>query len=88
MASKLTIVPQPNIVYLKIDRPKVGALDMTSKDSAMEYAEVLAVGKEVKGIEVGNHVFVKSWAIDIIDYKEDKYYFCNIETGGILAVLR
>lgn len=38
--------------------------------------------------EVGDHVFVKAWAIDIINYQDKKYYFCNLDTNGVLAIVK
>lgn len=84
----MIITPQPNIVSLKIEVPKAGVLDTSARESAVEYAEVLAVGDDVKGIKAGDHVFVKSWAIDIINHNDKKYYFVNIATNGILATVR
>ena len=35
--------------------------------------------------EVGDKIFVKGWAIDVIDFEGEKYEFCNLETNGILC---
>lgn len=84
----MKIQPLSNIVYLKIEKPSVGALDISSRESAIEFAEVLAVGKGVEDIKVKDKIFVKSWAIDLISYNDEIYHFVNIESGGILAVVR
>jgi co-chaperonin GroES (HSP10) len=90
----MKIKPLPGIVQLKIDEVHAGVLDTSSRESAVEYAEVLAVGNMDNAPtldsvpKVGDHVFVKSWAIDIITHQDKRYYFCNIETGGILAVVK
>lgn len=83
----MKIQPLANIVYLKIEKPSAGALDTSSRDSAIELAEVLAVGSRVD-LQKGDKVFVKSWAIDIITHEDEKYHFVNIESGGILAIVR
>lgn len=83
----MEIKPMPNTVYLKIEENKAGVLDTSSRASAVEIGEVVAAGEGVK-ITIGSKVFVKSWAIDIIDYEDKKYHFCNIETNGILAVVK
>lgn len=85
----MKITPQPGILQLEIEEATAGALDTSSRDSAVEFAKVVAVDKvTVTGINVGDHVFVKAWAIDIINHEGKKYYFCNLETKGILAVVK
>lgn len=83
----MRIEPLQNVVYLKTEANKVGALDVSSTPSAVEYAEVIAVGKGVENINVGDKVFVKSWAIDLIFHEDEWYKFCNVETNGILAIV-
>lgn len=87
----MTIIPQQNLVQLKIDEVTAGVLDTSSKETAVECAEIIALGKwadKEGSLKVGDKVFVKAWAIDIITFEDKKYYFCNIETGGILAVVK
>lgn len=84
----MKIIPQPKTVYLKIESNKAGVLDTSSRVSAVEIAEVLDVGEGVSSIKKGDKVFVKSWAIDIIDYEDKKYHFVNVDTNGILAVVK
>lgn len=85
---KLTIEPIANQVYLKIDEAKAGILDTSSRTSAVEYAEVVAVGSSVTSVKKGDKVFVKAWAIDTIQHEDTKYNFVNVETGGILAIVK
>jgi len=84
----MKIKPQPGIVQLKIDEAKAGVLDTSSRNSAVEFAEVVAVGDGVENLKVGDHVFVKSWGIDIITHQEKKYYFLNLETKAIVAIVK
>jgi len=84
----MTIQPIKNIVYLKTDSVKVGVLDTSSRPSAVEFATVVAIGEGVSGIQVGDNVFVKSWAIDTISHEEEQYRFVNVESGGILAIVK
>lgn len=92
----MQIEPMPGVIYLKTQATKVGGLDTSGKESAVEYAEVLAVGS--KGGEMafqmqpsefvlapGDHVFVKAWAIDTIDHEGVRYEFVHVATNGILA---
>jgi co-chaperonin GroES (HSP10) len=80
----MKIEPLKDTVYLNIEKPKAGALNLESTKSAIEFGEVIAVGSGV-GLNVGDKVFVKAWAIDIVSYQDETYYFCNINTNGILA---
>ena len=85
----MKIKPFVNQVYIKLNEPKVGALQ-TTKDSAIECAEILAIGnlsdnRSPGEMKVGDKIFVKAWAIDIISYEDKKYHFINIDSGGILA---
>ena len=95
----MKIKPLFNQVYLSISEPQAGVLDTSSKPSAIEYAEVLAVpehdcdllkpstNKPTCDFELhpGDKIFVKAWAIDTIVYKDKKYHFINFESEGILA---
>ena len=83
----MKITPQPNIVQLKIEEASAGALNTSSRDSAVELAEVVSAA-EGTGFVKGDKVFVKAWAIDIINHEGKKYYFCNLDTKGILAVVK
>ena len=84
----LHIDPLPGIVYLKTEDVKVGGLDTSPRDSAIEYAEVLAVGEGVGNIKKGDYVFVKAWATDIISHDSVQYKFVSVETKGILAIVK
>lgn len=94
----MKIQPLGNIIQLEIEEAKAGILDTSSRDSAVEYAKVIAIadladdlavqaGRKYKP-EVGDYVFVKAWAIDIINHQDKKYYFVNLDTNGVLAVVK
>lgn len=87
----MKIKPQPNIVQIKIDEAKAGALNVSSKHTAVEYGEVIAVGDYLKASELnpklGDKIFFKSWAVDIITYNDKDYYFIDITSNGILAIV-
>ena len=83
----MTIEPLPGIVQLKIDQAKIGVLDTSSRNTAVEFAEIAAKGDGVN-MEIGDKVFVKAWGVDIVEYNGEKYYFVNVENKSILAVVR
>ncbi len=84
----MKIEPRENIVHLKIDEAKGMVLDTSSRASAVEFGEVISVGEGVKELKKGDCVFVKAWAIDIVNHKDVKYHFVNVNTGGILAIVK
>lgn len=87
----MNIKPLPGIIYIKLEQPKAGALDTSSRASAVEYGEVLAFIEDAEmhklGLKQRDKVFVKSWAIDSIYHNDERYNFINIASGGILAIV-
>lgn len=84
----MQVKPFKGQIYLKVAEATAGALVTDSYNSAVEFAEVLAVGEGVVGIAKGDKVFVKAWAIDTIRYEEKNYRFVHIDTNGILAIVK
>jgi len=84
----MKIKPLKEYIQLKLEEASAGILDTSSRESAVEFAEVIAVGDGIEEIKKGDFLFVKSWAIDIINHKDKKYYFVNINTKGALAVVK
>jgi co-chaperonin GroES (HSP10) len=87
LGSIIVLTPTQNKVYLKVESPKAGSLDLSSKPTGVEYGEVLAVGKGVTNVKAGDKVFIKAWAMDIITYNKETYYFCDGDSLGICAVI-
>lgn len=83
----MKIKPLEKIVYLKIAEVKAGVLDTSSRNSAVEYGEVIAVGPKVEGIKKGDKLFVKSWGIDLLYHNDKMYHFVNLDTGAVLAIV-
>ena len=84
----MKIQPRPGIVYIKTDTATAGDLITSSRDSAVEYAEVLEVGEGVMSVKKGDMIFVKAWAVDNVVYNDITYRFVAIETNGILAIVK
>lgn len=84
----LKIEPQQNTVQLKIEEAKAGVLNTSSRETAVEFGEVLAIGEGVKSLKVGDKVFVKAWGIDIVNHNEERFYFVNLETNAILGKIK
>lgn len=86
------------VIQIKVQEAIAGTLNTSSRESAIEYAEVVEVpkhdcNKDVTkciywNIHKGDHIFFKSWAVDIVSHDGKKYYFINMETNGVLAVMR
>ncbi len=81
----MKITPAKNHIQLKIEEATAGILDTSSANISVEYAEIIAVGEGVEGYKVGDKVFFKSWAVDIITFEGERYYFLDIATNGIKA---
>lgn len=81
----MKIKPSKGEVQIKMEEAFAGTLDTSSRESAVEYAEVIAVGEGVTEYVKGDFIFVKSWAIDRIDYKDKVYRFISVATHGIKA---
>lgn len=90
----MKIIPIGNLIQLEIEEAKAGDLLTSSRESAVEYAKVVGIGEmalisgRATNFKLGDYVFVKAWAIDIITYEGKKYYFVNLETNGILALVK
>ena len=84
----MKIIPLDDIIQLEIEELKAGAFDLSSISAAVEYAKVVAIGQDVPTIKVGDHVFVKSWGIDIITHNKKRYYFVNYDTKAIVAIVK
>lgn len=87
----MKITPLKGFIQIDPEEAKAGVLNTSSRESAKEYAKVLEASKSAEldfGVKKGDYIFVKSWAIDIVDHNQEKYYFVNLETNGILAVIK
>lgn len=84
----MKIIPWAGKIQLKIDEPSVGILDTSNMPTAIECGEVIAIGEGINSIKVGDKLFFKSWAVDIITYDQERYYFIDIDTNGICGIVK
>lgn len=61
-------------------------------DIKIEKAKVIAIGKELNNsledIKVGDMIYVKAWAIDIITDQGKEYNFVDASNDAICAIIR
>lgn len=87
---KITVQPIGDQIYLDMEKADLGALETSSMKIGMEWATIKGLGKEVqnKELKLGSKVFVKSWAIDVILYEGNDYYFTSEARKGIVAIIK
>jgi len=84
--SKIKIEPQPGIIYVKTVEVSAGALDTSSRDSVVETAEILAVGKDCGDLKKGDKIHVKlSWASDVVMDNGVRYVYVALDTNAVLS---
>ena len=85
------IYPCEGEIQVKFNDAKAGDLVTSSRKSAVEVGEVVAVGEGVTlKVKKGDMVFVKAWAVDTIyNPLDDKdYHFISEFTHGVKAVVK
>lgn len=84
----MNITPVTDHILLDMRQVKrIGDLDVSSKKTVAEYAEVLAIGKDVKAVKAGDKIFVKAWGVDICKHEGEEYFFVAESTNAICAVI-
>jgi len=83
----MNIKPIGNKLQISIEKPTAGKLDLSSLSAATEYGKIIALGENVKGFNIGDMIFFKAWATDIIGYEGEQYYFINSDSEGICAIV-
>lgn len=85
----MKIFPFEGYIQIEIPTSKVGSLDLREGTTVQELGIVKAISKSIDSdLKVGDKIFFKSWAVDIITYDDKKYYFINMKSGGITAIIR
>lgn len=62
-------------------------LILSEKKTLCEYGEVLAVGKEVKEIKVGDRIGYVLWGLNFLDIDGVKHYFVREDEDYILGII-
>lgn len=88
--AKETITPYGDNIFIKIEQAKLGGLDTSAIKTGVEWGIVEALGPEVetKDLKVGDKVFVKAWAVDMVLYNKVEYYFTSEARKGIVAIVK
>lgn len=86
----MKIQPLYDQIFLTIEQAKLGALSTSSVKTGMEWGIIAELGPDVKNKELkkGDKVFIKAWAVDVINYEEKDYYFTSESRGGLCAIIK
>ncbi len=76
----------PEHIYLKIEEANAGILDTSSRESAVEHAEVIMVGEGIDWVKKGDKVLFKSWGVDLINVDGKRYCFLDMKSRAIKAI--
>jgi co-chaperonin GroES (HSP10) len=82
----MSIKPTGKNIIIKCSVDKIGNFDVSSKATAKESGEIIAIGDEAKGFEVGQTILFKAWDISIIEYEGEKYNFIQCDSPAICGV--
>ncbi len=77
----------PNKIWLKIDEPQAGSLNLSSRPTSVEVGEIVACGPMTEPYKKGDKIMFKSWGVDIVDHEGKKYYFIDLDTHCICAII-
>ena len=86
----MTILPVGKKLQLEIEQPTAGGLDLSSKNTVVECGTIKAVPAPtlVGDYCVGQKIFFKAWALDVITYNKETYYFIDSDSNGICAIVK
>lgn len=83
----MKIKPFGSKIQIKVDESKAGSLYLESMPTAIECGEAIAIGPDVEGVKVGDKLFYKSWAVDIVTHEGVRYFFIDLTTNGVCAII-
>ena len=77
----MNITPHPKRIVVNIETRKTteAGLILTGHDTNLEYGTVLAVGKDVQDVQVGDMLYFKDWSLDKIEKDGTKVVFVSDE---------
>lgn len=81
----MKITPAANKILIKVEKPKIGALDISSRDSAIEVGTIEETGKNVTEWKKGDKLFFKSYGLAQVEYGGEHYRFIDITSEAIQA---
>lgn len=85
----MKIIPLGEKIQIKVAEPTAGGLDLSSKKTATEVGEIVAVGEGVGyGLKVGDKILFKAWMADVINYEGENYYFLDSFGEGLCAIIK
>lgn len=95
MAKKLKILPIGDWygrIQIDIPTATIGGLKLSDGSTIQERGTVIAVSSEIKdekvSLKVGDEILFKGHAVDIVTYDDQKYYFINGNTDGVMALIK
>ena len=68
-----------SIIIKPVYEEKKGQLILTDHDNKPIAWEVISIGEDVKCLDIGNKIALSTYGMQVIMYKGDKYYICQIE---------
>lgn len=88
-----TITPYGDNIFIKIEQAKLGGLDTSALKTGVEWGIVEAIGPGAHAgidgsLSIGDKVFVKAWAVDMVLYNKVEYYFTSEARKGIVAIVK
>lgn len=83
----MKIIALENKLQVEIKKPKVGALDMSNKETAEESGTIISIGEDVKRFKVGQKILFKAWCLDVISFEGNNYYFLDSDSRGICGMV-
>lgn len=79
----MKITPLNNKVLIKIESPKVGMLDISSKKSILEKGTIVEANPKCDYLKQGDTILFKAWAVDVFTIEDETYYFIDFDSPGL-----
>jgi len=79
----MKIIPIKNRIYFKPE--DATSILITTTGNKKEKGLVLAVGKDVEEVKVGDTIIYTPWGVDVYEENGEKYYFATEDSTLLLA---